>query len=56
MNSFRAWYIRNSDEITWFLIGFLISDALVEIGRQDYQAAGISCLVAGINYFFYAKR
>jgi len=56
MNKIREWYIRNSDEITWFLIGFLISSALVQIGQHNYTDAAIDCLIAGINYIFYAKR
>ena len=52
MNKFREWYLTYSDEITWFLIGFLVSGGLESLHRSDYTNAIISFGLAYVNYFF----
>jgi hypothetical protein len=56
MNSFRAWYLRNYEAITWFLIGFLINAGLVNIGQGDYVGALLCWGIAVINYIFVKQR
>lgn len=52
---FRNWYLDNYTEITWFLIGFLVMDALVQFGRGNWSGVIISLGLAILNYMF-AKR
>ena len=52
---FRNWYLDNYTEITWFLIGFLVMDALVQFGRGNWGGVIISLGLAVLNYIF-AKR
>lgn len=55
MNKFRDWYLRNYNEITWFLIGFLVMAGLTDLGDGNYTGAVISFGIAYINYIF-SKR
>jgi hypothetical protein len=55
LENFRQWYLRNYTEITWFLIGFLIMSAIVDIRNNNYLGAFISLGLAYINYIF-SKR
>jgi hypothetical protein len=52
MDKFRQWYMTYSTEITWFLIGTLITGGLNSLARHDYVNAGISFVLAYVNYFF----
>lgn len=51
MNKFREWYIRNSNEITWFLIGILTIGGLESLVREQYGHAALSFAIAYLNYF-----
>lgn len=55
MNSFRHWYLTNQNEITWFLIGFLIAAALTSFSQGQYEDAGFSLLLAFANYILNRK-
>lgn len=50
--NFRNWYKSNDQEITWFLIGFLMSSGINSVASHDYVNAVICFLVAGANYKF----
>jgi hypothetical protein len=50
MNKFRQWYLNNQQEITWFLIGFLVMAGLQDLRVGDYVGAVISFGLAYINY------
>jgi hypothetical protein len=50
MNKFREWYIRNSNEITWFLIGILTIGGLESLVREQYGSAALSFVLAYVNY------
>jgi hypothetical protein len=50
MNSFREWYTKYSQEITWFLIGILSMDLLNSLAVQNYGGAGLSALLIFLNY------
>lgn len=52
MNKFRQWYLKNSHEITWFLVGLLTATGLDSLARQDYWNAGLSFALAYVNYYF----
>ena len=53
--NFRAWYLRNHVQITWFLIGFLIMGGLANLGDHDYTGAILSFGIAFVNYLFVRK-
>jgi hypothetical protein len=55
MNTFRQWYLKNQNEITWFLIGFLIAAALHLVSKGEYTDAGFSLLMAFANYLLNKK-
>jgi hypothetical protein len=52
MNKFKTWYVTHQDAITWFLIGWLTMQGFHELAQGDYVWAGISFVLAGINYAF----
>jgi hypothetical protein len=56
LENFRQWYLRNYKEITWFLIGFLIMAACVNVGQGDYVGAVMFVIIAWINYFFVKNK
>jgi len=51
MNKIVEWYHNNYNEITWFLIGFLVMGGFNELAQQDYTSAIVSFGLAGLNYF-----
>jgi len=51
MNKFRQWYTNNSNEITWFLIGLLVSGGIDSLARGNYVNAALSFGIAYLNYF-----
>lgn len=55
MNKFRQWYLTNSTEITWFLIGLLTSTGIDALLRLDYTNAALSFLLAYVNYYLNKK-
>lgn len=55
LSNFRLWYLRNQNEITWFLIGFLIAVALHLFSIGEYEDAGFSLLMAFANYYLNRK-
>ena len=50
MNSFRDWYIRNQDAITWFVIGVLTMSTIDYAARGDWLWAAISTALVFANY------
>lgn len=50
MNKFKAWYLNNQVEITWFIIGVLTLQGLQEAAREEYVQAGISFAIVLLNY------
>lgn len=55
MTKFRQWYLTNSNEITWFLIGLLVSTGIDSLVRGQYVNAALSFGIAYINYIFNKK-
>lgn len=56
MENFRAWYLRNQIQITWFLIGLLFYSGLIQFGQGDYAGMLLSWGIAVINYIFVKNR
>lgn len=52
MSKFRNWYMNNHLEITWFLIGLLVSGGIDSLVRGHYGNAALSFVLAYINYIF----
>ena len=51
LDNFRSWYLRNQNQITWFLIGFLIASAISSFSRGEYADMLFSLLLACANYY-----
>jgi hypothetical protein len=56
MNKFRQWYLRNQDEITWFLIGFLAATGVERFSTGNWLGAVLFFGLAYLNYFLYKKQ
>jgi hypothetical protein len=56
MNTFRDWYVRNQDAITWFIIGILTAGMVDHIARQQYTWALVNAGLIYINYRFSRVR
>lgn len=54
-NKIKDWYYKNYTEITWFIVGFLTMDAIIQLGQNNIIGALISGGLAALNVFF-AKR
>lgn len=50
MGSFRNWYVRNQDAITWFLIGWLTFAGIDSLTKGSYIWAIVSFALAYGNY------
>ena len=55
LDNFRLWYLRNQNEITWFLIGFLVAAALHSFSQGEYIDTCWSLLLAFANYYLNKK-
>jgi len=55
LDNFRRWYLNNQNEITWFLIGFLIAAALNSFSKGEYEDMCFSLLMAFANYYLNQK-
>ena len=51
LDRFRLWYFKNQNEITWFLIGFLIAAALNSFSKGEYTDMTFSLVLAWANYY-----
>jgi len=55
LDNFRAWYLRNQVQITWFLIGWLALGGWINFGQGSYVEALILWAIAVLNYTFVKK-
>ena len=55
LDNFRLWYFKNQNEITWFLIGFLIASAVSSFSKSEYADMSFSLLLAYANYYLNKK-
>jgi hypothetical protein len=55
LERFRQWYLYNSVEITWFVIGAMIVSGLIYVGNGMYLNAAISFAIAWANWYFNRK-
>jgi len=49
MDSFKFWYFRNQEKISWFITGWLSLSFLNSLSRGDYVNAAISGVLIAIN-------
>lgn len=50
MNKFRQWYITNSKEITWFIIGMCTITGIASMAAGNYVSGIINLGIAYLNY------
>ncbi len=55
MYKFRLWLHRYSTEITWFLIGWLVTTGIDDLVKGHYFSALVAFFFAFMNYQF-SKR
>jgi hypothetical protein len=55
LETFRQWYLSNTVEITWFVIGAMIMSGLIYVGNGMYLNALISFAIAWVNWYFNRK-
>lgn len=46
----RNWYLRNQKNITWFLIGWMVTSGFRSLIMGDFISAAILFAVAYLNY------
>jgi hypothetical protein len=50
------WYLRYQDEISWFVIGFLVEATLDQLCKGNYTSAAIDGVLAYFNYFMWKTQ
>jgi len=50
MNTFKQWYVRNQDAITWFIIGWMVLSCIGNVAKQQYVMALFDAVIVFINY------
>jgi hypothetical protein len=50
MNTFKQWYVRNQDAITWFIIGWMVLSCINNVSKQQYVMALFDAVIVFINY------
>ena len=56
MDNFIQWYRRNSLEITWFLIGWLVFSGIDCLLRENYGFALVNFALVYFNYKLYRNN
>jgi|APCry1669190691_1035309.scaffolds.fasta_scaffold13250_2 hypothetical protein len=56
MKQFFDWCKQYYVEITWFLIGWLVLSAMINIGNENYLVAFTNIVLAGANYLLYRNK
>jgi hypothetical protein len=50
MNTFKQWYVRNQDEITWFIMGWLSLSCVDNLSNRHYVMALADAVIVYANY------
>jgi hypothetical protein len=53
MDRFMAWFRTYNTEITWFIIGMMLTNAIVHLANGKLGLAVVDLVLAGINYHFW---
>ncbi len=56
MNKFLDWFNEHYTEIVWFLIGWLVQAAMIQLSRGDYLGALFDLALVCLNYALYSRR
>jgi len=56
MKKFFDWYATHYVEITWFLMGWLVLSAMINVSNENYLGAFTNVILAGANYLFYRNK
>ena len=56
MSKFREWYLKYDSEITWFLIGSLVTSASNSFSEGDMLGCVVGFVLAYINYYFWKRN
>jgi hypothetical protein len=56
MKQFVDWVNKYYVEITWFLIGWLVLSAMINVGNENYLVALTNTVLAGANYLLYRNK
>jgi len=56
MKQLFDWYKKYYTEITWFLMGWLVLSAMINISNENYLGAFTNVILAGANYLFYRNK
>jgi hypothetical protein len=56
MKKFFDWYATHLVEITWFLMGWLVLSAMIDVSNDNYLGAFTNVILAGANYLFYRNK
>lgn len=51
MKTLFQWFTRNNLQITWFLVGFFISQAAEAFARGDWNGVMLALAFAVANYY-----
>ena len=52
LERFRHWYLANSTQITWFVIGAMIMSGLIYFGQGQLLNAVLCWAIAAANWYF----
>jgi hypothetical protein len=55
LERFRLWYLANTTELTWFVIGAMVMSGLIYFGQAQYVNAVLCWAIAGANWYFNRK-
>ena len=56
MKKFFDWYATHLVGITWFLMGWLVLSAMIDVSNDNYLGAFTNVILAGANYLFYRNK
>ena len=56
MNSFVSWWLRNDNNITWWLIGWLSWGMLDNLARGNYAFSLLDAILIVMNYMMWKGR
>jgi hypothetical protein len=53
MDKFLTWCRTYNTEITWFIIGLMVTNAIVHLAQGQLGMAAVDIIIAGVNFFFW---
>lgn len=56
MSKIFNWFKEYNTEITWFIIGMMINNALYHLSFGQWDMALVDVALAGTNYYFWSTR